>query len=67
MSNRQPVRLELPALDVATVAWLVDACGRLAHVLLQNYGDELEVYWAATDPGQPITEPLRHHRTPRAR
>lgn len=67
MSNHPPVRLELPPLDVATVAWLVDVCGRLAHALLRRYGDELEAYWAVTEPEQPITGPLRSPRPPRAR
>lgn len=65
--SQQRVRIELPTLDIATVAWLVDVCGQLAHVLLQRYGDELEAYWAAAEPGHPITGPLRPSRTPRAR
>lgn len=65
--SQHRVCIELPPLDIATVAWLVDVCGQLAHVLLQRYGDELEAYWAQTEPRQPITEPLRSPWTRRAR
>lgn len=64
MNDRVRIQLELPPLDVATVAWLLDVCGQLSHVLLKRYGDQLERYWSATEPGQPIAGPLRPPRAP---
>lgn len=52
------LELQLPPLDIATVAWLFDVCGQLSHALLQDYGDELEAYWTATGPDQPSVAPL---------
>jgi hypothetical protein len=59
------IELNLPALEPATAAWLLDLCGQLQHAILQGYGDELEVYWMATTPEQPIAGPL--HPPPRRR
>jgi hypothetical protein len=52
------VTLNLPPLEPATASWLFDLCGQLQHELLQKYGDELEPYWTATEPGQRTSGPL---------
>jgi len=50
--------VQLESLDAATAAWLVDFCGHLQHAIWQAYGDEIEAYWTATEPEQPVTGPL---------
>ena len=54
--------MPLPPLDIATVAWLLDFCGQLQEVLWRTRGAELEAYWTATEPGQPIYGPLTKPR-----
>ena len=49
--------LSLPHLDAATAAALLDLCGRLQAVLWRIHGDEIEAYWTATNPEQPIYGP----------
>jgi len=49
-------------MDIATVAWLLDFCGQLQEVLWRTRGAELEAYWTATEPGQPIYGPLTKPR-----
>jgi hypothetical protein len=51
------IQLSLPHLDGATAATLLDLCGQLQVVLWRVYGDEIEAYWTATDPEQPICAP----------
>ena len=38
----------------ATAAWMIDFCGHLQQELWRAYGDQIEAYWMATDPQQPI-------------
>ena len=52
------IELNLPALEPATAAWLLDLSGQLQHAILQAYGDQLEAYWTATSPEQRIEGPL---------
>jgi len=52
-----PTTLRLPPLDIATAAWLLDLCGQLQEVIWRTRGAELEAYWTATEPGQPIYGP----------
>lgn len=52
--SRFSLELPLPPLDGATAAWLVDLCGRFQHAIWQAYGDEIEAYWTANEPEQPI-------------
>jgi hypothetical protein len=54
--------LNLPPLDPPTAAWLIDLCGHLQTAIFQKYGDELEAYWTATEPNQPIYGPLEPPR-----
>ena len=54
--------LSLPHLDGATAAVLLDLCGQLQVVLWRVYGDEIEAYWTATDPEQPIYGPPPRRR-----
>lgn len=56
------VALSLPHLDGATAATLLDLCGQLQVVLWRVYGDEIEAYWQASDPEQPIYGPLPRKR-----
>ena len=55
--------LYLPPLDAPTAAWLIDLCGYLQTAIWQKYGDELEAYWTATEPNQPIYGPLQPLRS----
>ena len=58
-SNGRDFVLRLGPLDAATAAWLIDFCGRLQRELWRTYGDQVEAYWMATDPQQPLSGPLR--------
>ena len=60
-----PTTFALPPLDIATVAWLLDSCGRLQEFFWRTRGAELEAYWTATEPAQTISAPLV--TTPRRR
>jgi hypothetical protein len=52
------IELNLPALEPATAAWLLDLCGQLQHAILQAYGAEIDAYWTTTSPEQRIEGPL---------
>lgn len=56
--GNSPTTIALPPLDIATVAWLLDSCGRLQEILWRTRGAELEAYWTATEPAQTISGPL---------
>jgi hypothetical protein len=51
--------LQLPPLDGATAAWLLDLCGHLQTALWREYGDQIEAHWTTTAPDQPIFGRLR--------
>jgi hypothetical protein len=51
--------LRLPPLDGPTAAWVLDFCGHLQQAIWRAYGDEIEAYWAVTEPEQPIYGRLR--------
>lgn len=57
-SDRPAISMPLPPLDVATAAWLLDLCGQLQQIIWRTHGADLEAYWTATEPGQPIYGPL---------
>jgi hypothetical protein len=48
------LNLQLPPLDGATAAWLLDLCGYLQIALWREYGDQIENHWTASEPGQMI-------------
>ena len=56
-TDSRRIEISLPHLDGATAATLLDLCGQLQVVLWRVCGDEIEAYWAATDPAQPIEAP----------
>ncbi len=53
-TDHRDLLLRLRPLDAATAAWVLDFCGHLQQAIWRAYGDEIEAYWAATDPDQPI-------------
>ncbi len=53
-ARRPPLTLNLPPLDGATAAWLLDLCGQLQFTLWRRYGAEIEAHWTTTEPDQPI-------------
>ena len=57
--DRRDLLVRLGPLDVATAAWVLDFCGHLQEAIWRTYGDEIETYWTATDPEQPIYGPLQ--------
>ncbi len=59
MTDRQRpgFTLWLPPLDGATAAWILALCAHLQRAVWLAYGDEIEAYWTATDPEQPIYGP----------
>jgi hypothetical protein len=60
--NDKPVcrlALQLPPLDGATAAWLLDLCGQIQTALWREYGDQIEAHWTATEPDQSIFGRLR--------
>ncbi len=59
MIERPPLTLNLPPLDGPTAAWLLDLCGQLQVALWQEYGDEVEAHWTATEPNQLLYGPLQ--------
>lgn len=58
MSDTGPgeIMLRLPPLDALTAAALLDLCSRLQAALWRAHGDEVEAYWMASDPEQPVSE-----------
>ena len=46
--------LQLPALNGATAAWVLDLCGHLQRAIWLAYGEQIEAHWTATEPDQPI-------------
>ena len=65
-SKAPRIVLCLPPLDAPTAAWLIDLCGHLQTEIWRKYGDALEAYWTATEPGQPIYGPLEPPRRRKA-
>jgi hypothetical protein len=63
-TDRPDFLLRLGPLDAATAAWLLDFCGHLQQAIWRTYGDEIEAYWAATEPEQPIYGHLRPGQLP---
>jgi hypothetical protein len=63
-SKEPQLVLRLPPLDAPTASWIIDLCGHLQREIWLRYGDELEAYWTATNPTQPIYGSLQ---TPRRR
>jgi hypothetical protein len=55
---RRDFVLRLGPLDATTAAWVLDFCGHLQQALWRAYGDQIEAYWATTEPQQPIYGPL---------
>jgi hypothetical protein len=67
IASKEPrLVLRLPPLDAPTAAWLIDLCGQLQTEIWRQYGDELEAYWTATEPDQPIYGPLEPSRRTKA-
>ncbi len=53
-TDHRDLVLRLGPLDAATAACILDLCGHLKQAIWRTYGDEIEAYWAATKPEQPI-------------
>jgi hypothetical protein len=60
--TRPGLTLWLPPLDGATAAWILDLCGHLQTAIWRTYGDEIEAYWTATEPGRAIYGSLQAPR-----
>jgi len=57
------LKLQLPPLDGATAAWILDLCGLLQRAIWLAYGDQIETHWQTTEPEQPVYGPAKPHPT----
>jgi len=67
INDRKNLVLRLHPINGATAASLFDLCGQLQAALLHGYGDEMEIYWTAAEPGQPLYGSLQPPARRRAR
>lgn len=58
-SRGPPLTVNLSPLGGPTAACLLELCGQLQVALWQEYGDEVEVHWTATEPDQLLYGPLQ--------